>query len=232
MNDMQELVYETIIHWEEGGGKRSRRELARRIVDLYAEQAEKQAALDRMADNARELGLDYTPKQEPLPDGLPMVIAGAIFDFAGYLTTREKVIEVGSTAEAGPMADLVKEWSALRGLSLADAAVLSWQELLRYTGTPQQEKQEPVAWMTPTGALYRTEDVDGCFDETHIPLYTAPPQRQPLTEEQIEDEWERHTGHSIFGGDRGEGRTMYLSPDEVVEFARAIEAAHGIGGEA
>jgi hypothetical protein len=30
-----ETVYKTIIHWEECGGKRSRRELARRIVDLY-----------------------------------------------------------------------------------------------------------------------------------------------------------------------------------------------------
>ncbi len=30
-----EAVYETIIQWDEGGGKRSRRELARRIVDLY-----------------------------------------------------------------------------------------------------------------------------------------------------------------------------------------------------
>ena len=30
-----ETVYETIIHWDEGGGKRSRRELARRIVSLY-----------------------------------------------------------------------------------------------------------------------------------------------------------------------------------------------------
>jgi len=30
-----EAVYETIINWDEGGGKRSRRELARRIVDLY-----------------------------------------------------------------------------------------------------------------------------------------------------------------------------------------------------
>jgi len=28
-------VYETIIQWDEGGGKRSRRELARRIVALY-----------------------------------------------------------------------------------------------------------------------------------------------------------------------------------------------------
>jgi hypothetical protein len=30
-----EAVYETIIQWDEGGGKRSRRELARRIVSLY-----------------------------------------------------------------------------------------------------------------------------------------------------------------------------------------------------
>ena len=30
-----ETVYETIIHWDEGGGKRSRRELARRIAALY-----------------------------------------------------------------------------------------------------------------------------------------------------------------------------------------------------
>jgi hypothetical protein len=31
-----ETVYETIIHWDEGGGKRSRRELARRIASMYA----------------------------------------------------------------------------------------------------------------------------------------------------------------------------------------------------
>ena len=45
-----------------------------------------------------------------------------------------------------------------------------------------------------------------------------------LTDEQVEDEWERITGHSIFGGDRSEGRAMFISPDEVIEFSRAIEA--------
>lgn len=70
------------------------------------------------------------PEQEPVANGLPLVIAGAIFDFAGYLTTRDTVIEVGSTANASPVADLVKDWATLRGLSLADAAVLSWQEWL------------------------------------------------------------------------------------------------------
>lgn len=64
-------------------------------------------------------------------DGLPMVISGAIFDFAGYLTTRPEAIAVGATAEAAPVCDLVKEWAELRGLSLDDAAVLSWQEALR-----------------------------------------------------------------------------------------------------
>lgn len=48
--------------------------------------------------------------------------------------------------------------------------------------------------------------------------------RVGLTDEEIEDEWERVTGHSIFGGDKSEGRAMYLSADEVIEFARAIEA--------
>ena len=44
-----------------------------------------------------------------------------------------------------------------------------------------------------------------------------------LTNEEIQDEWEKVTGHSIFGGDRKDGRTMYISPDEVVEFAKTIE---------
>jgi len=37
-----ETVYETIIHWDEGGGKRSRRELAMRIIALYATPQPKQ----------------------------------------------------------------------------------------------------------------------------------------------------------------------------------------------
>jgi hypothetical protein len=37
----EEAIYETIIQWDEGGGKRSRRELARRIVALYATTGDK-----------------------------------------------------------------------------------------------------------------------------------------------------------------------------------------------
>jgi hypothetical protein len=68
------------------------------------------------------------------------------------------------------------------------------------------------------GTIYKTAGED------RVPLYTAPPQRKPLTEEEIADEWERVTGHNISHGDRQEGRAMYISPDEVTEFARAVIA--------
>ena len=47
-----------------------------------------------------------------------------------------------------------------------------------------------------------------------FPLYTAPPQRKPLTEEEIEDFYFNN-----------------FSIGELKAFARAIERAHGIGGQ-
>jgi hypothetical protein len=50
-------------------------------------------------------------------------------------------------------------------------------------------------------------------------LYTTPPQRKPLTDEEIEAIWPLHT--------------FIQAPDrQWLAFARAIEAAHGIKGEA
>ena len=49
----------------ENGGRIETNE-AITALRLAIEQAEKQAALDRMAENARELGLDYEPVQEPV----------------------------------------------------------------------------------------------------------------------------------------------------------------------
>lgn len=68
-----------------------------------------------------------------VPDTMKMtepIIAGAVYDFAGFITTRNKVIRVGSTADAAPVADLVKEWANRRSLSLENAAVESWKKAL------------------------------------------------------------------------------------------------------
>ena len=94
----------------------------------------------------------------------------------------------------------------------------------------EQTKQDPVAW-----AVF-IDDAITVIDQTKEPytaagivkpLYTAPPKREwvGLTDkDEIAWEWERVTGHSIFGGDTAEGRQMFLSPNEILEFAEAIEA--------
>lgn len=70
--------------------------------------------------------------------GLPAVIAGALFDFAGFLTTRKESMSVGASEMASPMAEAIKEFAKLRELPIDDAAVLSWQEWLRAApDTPQ-----------------------------------------------------------------------------------------------
>ncbi len=78
---------------------------------------------------------------------------------------------------------------------------------------------EPVAigWMRRDGTLHR-----GCppigEPDGWTPLYAAPPQRQPLTEEEIGllttgDGWSHCDTHAL------------------ALFARAIERAHGIGNK-
>jgi hypothetical protein len=79
----------------------------------------------------------------------------------------------------------------------------------------EAEKQEPFGYLWPTGMhpefryfQKKRNDVDG------MPVYTSPPQLQPLTDEQI---------YGMYNEPRSDA--------EMIEFARAIEAAHGIKGE-
>ena len=86
------------------------------------------------------------------------------------------------------------------------------------------EKQEPVGFVIDkynganTPSLPPTPIVAWLNDNPKIGqvFYTSPPQRQPLTDEQIRELW-------IENHNKG-GATD--------AFARAIEAAHGIKGEA
>jgi hypothetical protein len=93
----------------------------------------------------------------------------------------------------------------------------------------QAQKQEPVAWCESDGKGgidWRTED---CFSDDPVwldnpmPLYTSPPpvteshKRQPLTDEQV---WDAYMEISA---------EFDCNVIDLVEFARAIEQAHGIG---
>ena len=100
----------------------------------------------------------------------------------------------------------------------------------------QKDEQEPVAWRMQNtayrGVHYeyytRKETAEGrqadfnreCDDgrlRDLTPLYTHPPKRKPLTDEEIKSIAQAH---------------QWTAPRAVIAFARAIEHAHGIGGEA
>ena len=88
-----------------------------------------------------------------------------------------------------------------------------------------QEQAEPVK---PYCYIYEYDQGFGLHREFHpvpyngmkpsrtVPLYTAPPRRKPLTEEEI---WELY--YALPSDD--------FECSNRVDFARAIEAAHGIG---
>ena len=240
------------------------------------------AALKRMVENERELGIQMQPAQDDVEQSSTQsketfdqpvahsIVAGALFDFMGWLTSRKERLVLSSVDDASSAVEVIRQFSKMRCLSLDEANVQKWQEHLYTRPQPvptsdtsqdrvdetEKQRHEPKAWMhnyiEGNVITHRPADLDRnpdrwtalysepktcqtceslartvMLDQTSYD--TRPQAREPLTDEQIEDEWERLTGHSIFGGDRAEGRAMYLSPDEVTEFARAIEAAHGIG---
>ncbi len=116
----------------------------------------------------------------------------------------ETRIQVRKPKDGGPIVTMYPHKVA------TDAA-----DVLR-TAIAEAEKQEPVGEVSghdwSTGLLYR--DL-----EPGTLLYTTPPaaQRQPLTEEQIDDIWNRYCD------EMGEA-----SINDAYDIARAIEAAHGI----
>jgi len=65
--------------------------------------------------------------------GVPAsVVSGAVFDFAGYLTTLpvEKAIHASEAHEAAPMVEAITAWAAKRELVTTDANVERWRATL------------------------------------------------------------------------------------------------------
>ena len=81
-----------------------------------------------------------------------------------------------------------------------------------------QPEPEPVAWMDREGDLYKMPEIAG-WAPPHTLLYTSPPQRKPLTDEEI------------IMLSQSAGVYIKVNDDCDLLFARAIERAHGIGGE-
>ena len=89
-----------------------------------------------------------------------------------------------------------------------------WEAIYTIKKVLAQPKQEPLAWIStgPARMIHWTADKPAYGDDW-VPLYTAPPQRKPLTDEDIE-----RIVREARVGEHGIGYTI----------ARAIEAAHNI----
>jgi hypothetical protein len=88
-----------------------------------------------------------------------------------------------------------------------------------------EPEQEPVACVTGAYAGHFTvvPTNPALVLTTGMALYTHPPQRKPLTDEEIRDIAKQYALGLAF---------PYNGPTTPELFARAIERAHGIGGEA
>lgn len=76
----------------------------------------------------------------------------------------------------------------------------------------KEPEQEPVAWMNESGGCFLSDG--NKYSDLWTPLYTAPPKREPLSDDEMRAIWKE--------GIRGE--------IPFVEIGRAIEKAHGITG--
>jgi hypothetical protein len=92
----------------------------------------------------------------------------------------------------------------------SDNIVEGIKELL---AQPEQTEQEPVAWMNDSGGCFLSDG--NKYSENWIALYTAPPTREPLSEDVIWDNMPENP--------------MECSALAFIRGVKFAEKAHGIG---
>jgi hypothetical protein len=123
-------------------------------------------------------------------------IAGALFDFLGFLTTQEKCVSLGASELATPAVDLLTEWAKTRGLGLDDADVSGWHSALQPAG-----QGEAVAWLhiLPNGKGVSFSPPDKHGPIKGIPLYTYPQPAVPNAPEVVFDMLKAAQGCCLLG---------------------------------
>jgi tetratricopeptide (TPR) repeat protein len=203
--------------------------------DKAIEQAQEQEALNRKAENARELGLDY----EPEPVRLECVVCGTVYaDGVPPQTTQkqEPVAWMRDDEMKAMVSDEKRAWILCGQLELIN----DYNKPL-YTSPqvaePQPQRQPLVIDSKEKASefiektLWEVIDVAAMFPKAkpdprtweHLMAYA--PQRQPL---KLDELWRVFTRSGLSQFHQRDGVVEYKYERCIEEFARAIEAAHGI----
>ena len=121
--------------------------------------------------------------------------------------TKEEAMKLALEALEADELDMVDDGSG-NMVFRKEQAITAMEKLLA------QPEQEPLAWIsTGTARMIHWTADKPAYGDDWVPLYTTPPQRKPLTDEDIE-----RIVREARVGEHGIGYTI----------ARAIEAAHNI----
>ena len=105
-------------------------------VELYGKYPTRAAKIDGLlalqkahedSITALRQAIEVAGKAEPVAHTL---VAGALFDFMGYLTSRTERIVLSASDDAAPAVDAIRDFAKKRGLSLDDALVREWIDAL------------------------------------------------------------------------------------------------------
>ena len=91
-----------------------------------------------------------------------------------------------------------------------------YKEIYEFLVHPEQSEQEPVAWMNDSGGCFLSDG--NKYSENWTALYTEPPKRTPLSNEEIDK------------GLNGKNGFENWYDDRFVDGVRFAEKHHGIGG--
>lgn len=131
--------------------------------------------------------------------------------------------------EAQERMKLSRDYARLPGYPLSDADRQMEKSTAALREALAQPEQEPVAWLRADGMKAMEADEKESWIEAKrpelvaeytIPLYTSPPQRQPLTNEEIDAAVKAWFENDIVAGRQPFAKRMRA----------AFKAAHGIKG--
>jgi hypothetical protein len=108
-------------------------ELREARAELDATNRQVEILSDALAESRREVAA-LKAVQEPVAH---QIIAGALFDFMGFLTSRNERLMLSSADNASPVVEAITNFAKMRGLSLDDARVEDWQD----TTPPAAQRQ-------------------------------------------------------------------------------------------